>query len=882
MPAASLRDRAAGYFLAILGVAAATAICVALRPHVNPITAALAYLLVVLFTAMARGSGPALVASVLAMLCFNFYFLPPIGTLTIADPENWIALAAFFTTAVTTGQLSGRVKQRAADTRRLARLQAVLADLGERALRSDPSADIQGEVARLVATTLDVEYTNVAELLPGGTEFLLRAGVGWKEGQVGKAIIAVQGSQPGFTLRSERVVIGKDAAIEGRFLPMARMLGESVASTISVVISTQRGPYGTLGAHTRRRRAFTTDELNFLQSVASVLGATIERYRGEDRLRRLNRAYRALSNCNQLLIRADDEPSWLRQVCQVIVETAGYRMCWVGYAERDESKTVRPLAQAGFDEGYLDKVKITWGDTERGRGPTGTCIRTRATSISRNIATDPRLAPWREEARKRGYGSSIALPLLVESESIGALTIYAGESDAFGDDEVSLLTELSGDLAYGITTLRTRADRARAQEDLRALNADLEQRVVARTAELHAAREREVETGVRIQNMLLLDKPPLDVPGLHVAALTIPSQQIDGDFYDFYRHEDQSLDVIVADVMGKGIPAALLGAATKGHFIEALCHLMGGSRDGPLPQPREIVTQAHAEMVRHLIDLEAFVTLCYVRFDPRSRSLTLVDCGHTGLVHWHAATRTCEVLHGDNLPLGIHEGEIYDQLSVSFEANDTLLLFSDGVTEARDRQGEIFGYDRLAQCVRASSGREPRELVEAVREAALGFAGSRVPRDDLTCVAIRVVEGELPLARWAIELRSDLRDLARARRFVRDVCAGLPGAPLDDAAVGKLELAVTEACSNIVKYAYHGRDDQWIRVEVEAYPDTVSLCLRYLGEPFDPSKVPQPALDGSRDSGFGMYLITKSVDDVRYFRDERGWNCVALVHRRGE
>ena len=173
-----------------------------------------------------------------------------------------------------------------------------------------------------------------------------------------------------------------------------------------------------------------------------------------------------------------------------------------------------------------------------------------------------------------------------------------------------------GAAVEGIGTVQDVTARRRAEEEIRSLNVDLEKRVAARTAELEAARSRDTALiGLRIQRTLLLDRPPLDVPGLRVAALTIPSQQIDGDFYDFYRHENQRLDVIVADVMGKGIPAALLGAATKSHFIEALCHLMGASRDEALPQPKDIVTVAHAEMVQHLIDLESFVTLCYVRFD---------------------------------------------------------------------------------------------------------------------------------------------------------------------------------------------------------------------------------------------------------------------------
>ena len=153
-----------------------------------------------------------------------------------------------------------------------------------------------------------------------------------------------------------------------------------------------------------------------------------------------------------------------------------------------------------------------------------------------------------------------------------------------------------------------------------------------------------------------------------MAALTIPSQRIDGDFYDFFTHENQCLDVIVADVMGKGIPAALLGAATKSQFLEALSHLIALSRTGKLPEPKEIVTLAHADMVQQLITLESFVTLCYARLDLNRRSLDLVDCGHTGVIHCRARTGLCDMLHGDNLPLGVREGEIYEQISVTFRA----------------------------------------------------------------------------------------------------------------------------------------------------------------------------------------------------------------------
>lgn len=635
----------------------------------------------------------------------------------------------------------------------------------------------------------------------------------------------------------------------------------------------------------------------------SIVRDMTERKQARQQLLRSYRAIRALSRCNQALVRATEESVLLQKVCDIIVHEAEYRMCWVGRAEHDETKSVSVLAHAGQEVGYLDTINVSWSDTERGRGPVGTCIRTRRTTTIRYLATDPRMAPWRTQALKQGYASCIAIPLQIDSETFGALAIYSAEPDAFDAQEVALLSELADDLSFGIATLRVRAEHARAEEEIRTLNAELEERVLARTseletanrlkdefirreqaatAELEHARERELAIGYRIQQTLLLDPPPGDIPGLRVAALSVPTERIDGDFYIFIKHREGDLDVIVGDVMGKGTPAALLGAATKAYFLKALSQLTSLSPAGKLPEPREIVMLAHAQIVHKLIDLESFVTLCYARLNAKEHRVELVDCGHTGVVHWHARTGLTEILHGNNLPLGVREGEIYEQTSVQCEPGDLLLLFSDGVTEARNEDGEPFGSDRLEECVRKNSLLDPEAFVEVVRSAIRDFTGTDRLKDDLTSVAVRMEEVEVPLTHDAIEIRSDLHQLCRVREFVRSFCAGLPEGMLQHADMDAVELAVNEAASNIMKHAYRGRRDERIDLEAQAFNSRVVFLLHHFGDPFKPEAVPQLELNGLRESGLGLPMLKRCVDEVRYFRDERGRNSVALTKCLGK
>jgi PAS domain S-box-containing protein len=247
--------------------------------------------------------------------------------------------------------------------------------------------------------------------------------------------------------------------------------------------------------------------------VYTIFDDITERKQREEELRRLNRTLAAHSHSDQALLRATTEAEFMQEVCRIIVEDCGHAMVWVGFAEDDEARSIRPVAYAGFEEGYLERLHLTWADTERGRGPTGTAIRTAKPSFCRDMLTDPQFAPWREEALSRGYASSLVLPLLESDRAFGALTIYFREPDPFAGDEIALLQGLADDLAYGIRMIRLRDAHVRAEQALRRAHDELELQVKERTEELLQTNEQlraEIEEKNRTEQSLRLEEARLD------------------------------------------------------------------------------------------------------------------------------------------------------------------------------------------------------------------------------------------------------------------------------------------------------------------------------------------------------------------------------------
>ena len=458
------------YGLAVLSVVAALFIKELLRAYFDPTPNSLFFCAVVL-SSWVGGLGPGLLASSLSVGLIDYHFTSP--TTLELSAEDLPRMAVFFLSAVSISWLSASQK-RARESLRQARdelelkVQERTAELQRinKELRAEIAERKNAEVALLSSEAQLKKAQAVAHL--GSYEVNVRTGqTRWSD-----EVFRILGRDPASGSLSRQDFIEQVVHPDDREYATQRYNEVVHDGKLYDLECRVIRPDGCVRFVQSLGEAIKSPDGTVIRLVGALLDIT-ERKQSEDNLARLNRTLQTLYQCNQALVHATDEYELLRAACHILVEVGGLRMAWVGYREIDLEKSIRPVAQAGYDEGYVESVKATWEDTERGHGPTGTAIRTGKPSWTQNIQTDSSIAPWRAEALKRGYGSNISLPLISDGATFGALTLYAKEPNAFNERTLEQFTELADNLAYGVIALRTREERSRAERALREAQAEL-------------------------------------------------------------------------------------------------------------------------------------------------------------------------------------------------------------------------------------------------------------------------------------------------------------------------------------------------------------------------------------------------------------------------
>jgi len=439
--------------------------------------------------------------------------------------------------------------------------------------------------------------------------------------------------------------------------------------------------------------------------------------------------------------------------------------------------------------------------------------------------------------------------------------------------------------------IENKAVTAMEESPLRQSNQEMQDLITAqhlRLAQVHEALREELKIGARIHEVLLKGRTPQAIGGYDIAATTIPSRDIDGDFYDFYHPRDTLVDIVIGDVMGKGLPAALIGTAIKTQLHRFAVPMSFSHSGGPygfwksdIPSPEEILTKVHHEICNQLIDLGYFTSLFYARFDWQRRCLTYVDCGSTKPLHIQSSEDCSKWLEGKNFPLGMVDATEYESLTVPYKQGDLFIFYSDGITEARAPDDSLFGLDRLCHIVRDNKEKTPSELLTMIKDSVLSFSGKQYFDDDLTLIIIKITD-EKPSS-FAPEktatYTSDLCQLPVVRQFIENVCLDVPGDA--EQLCSQLQLAINEVFCNIVKHGYEGRPGGDIVIETRFLDEGIAIEISDQGKAFNPSVMQGPRLAGDGECGLGLYIIGTIADRLTYIpKDtEKGWNRLRLFKR---
>lgn len=332
-----------------------------------------------------------------------------------------------------------------------------------------------------------------------------------------------------------------------------------------------------------------------------------------------------------------------------------------------------------------------------GKGIIGHVIRTGETVIATDVARDPHYIEGRPDTR-----SELAVPILSNGEVIGALNLESDRLDAFSAADAELLEAVA--IAAAIS---------------------IEKAILHRQIVEKQRMEQQLQTAREVQTSLLPAHPP-SVPGYDIAGLNLPTWDIGGDYFDYFPLADGRLGLVIADVSGKGLSAALLMAT----FRAALRTEVRKSRSIPA-----VIDDVHLTLVESM-DTSRFVTAVYGVLDPGSATFNYVNCGHNPPILLRASGQR-EVLPAARWAIGMLGSSQVEPATVSLGAGDTLLLYTDGVVELTDAKLAEFGEDRLARVLSEYAARPAGEILDALLRVTRAYSQRQRFEDDFTLLVVK-------------------------------------------------------------------------------------------------------------------------------------------------
>jgi sigma-B regulation protein RsbU (phosphoserine phosphatase) len=430
----------------------------------------------------------------------------------------------------------------------------------------------------------------------------------------------------------------------------------------------------------------------------------------EDLSQKLSR----LEDENQRLRKAIEELSILNELARVISSTMDSQAVM-------ETIVKRSIKAISAEQGAITLVEETSGsplktliratDTSKGQEQfridqniVGWMIIHKKPLLSNDVMQDPNFKMFRMSSAA-SIKSLLCVPLLVRNKLIGILTLFNKKGGiGFTDDDQRLLAIIATQSGQVLET-------ARLYEQ--------EQEKLALERELNAARE--------IQRSLLPRTLP-EMAGIDIAARSIPAQEVGGDYYDFIPLGNGYVEMVLADVSGKGLGAALLAAMGKGVLFSEVTRTL---------YPKTVVAETN-KIIRQYLQRKSFITLLLALIDTPRRTLSISCAGHCPPIMYKESRQAAEWLRVRGAALNFMENLQCEEAQLSLEPGDAYVFFSDGITEAANPKGELFGEERLKSVVEANHEQGASDILNSILTAVNLFASGAKQSDDQTVVVLKV------------------------------------------------------------------------------------------------------------------------------------------------
>jgi sigma-B regulation protein RsbU (phosphoserine phosphatase) len=564
------------------------------------------------------------------------------------------------------------------------------------------------EVADVLATSLDLDTTlkRVAEVVRKVIDYEIFAILLLNEKTQELKIRFQTGYPPEFAERT-RLKVGEGVTGRAAQLRQAILVDDvtedptyiaavpNVRSELAVPLVTKNRVIGVIDLEAREPGYFTEEHSHLLTLIASRMAAGIENAQLYTRTTRQARILLLLNEIARELTSILNLDELLGRIAELLRRLIDYQMFSILLLD-PSGKKLQHRFSLRFNENIHLKHEISLG-----QGLVGRAAGSKQAVLVPDVSKDPRYIAVNPETR-----SELAVPLVYKDKVIGVLDLEHTRRGFFTEEHKRTITTLAAQMAIAIENARLYEEIARQERRL----------------------ERDLALARELQVRLLPQTPP-KLAHLDVAAKFVPARAIGGDLYDFIPYSMSRLGLVIGDVSGKGAPAAIYAALVSGILRS----------HAPIePGPSEMLSAVNLSLAERRIEAQ-FVSLIYAVWDDEQRMLTVANSGLPRPIYVHGGKN--EVIEATGLPLGLFDDADYDEFKFRMKPGDMFVFFSDGILDARNRGGDLFGRGRVEKIVSECAGKSADCVVDSLFQAVAEHSAGMETFDDQTVVAIRVKSG---------------------------------------------------------------------------------------------------------------------------------------------